>query len=397
MERGSRPKARSRIDLRTLSGRLRGGLVFAMKTVFFSLLAALLVPSILAAQAPADFPELESLRGPYQRNVAAIQAARDTRVAGMARMYVGSIERLQREATARGDLEGALLMKAEIERVGGGQEPTVEERKTMSQALAALRVRYEKDREPVLTAAQRQEQEQMRAYFARLDALQKRLTTQNQLEKALAVKAERERVASEFGEASAVVATGPIIAPGTPTTGSTARLETALADKIAQVVAAKSYVQTELSEPGESGGKDVPENGALLVGFEFTENHSGGMADVRSLRPYFLTREGIVPGKDRGELPKVTSKVMARNGYAVGGVLTWHNQWRIVGIQVVFMKIDARTGRLDPSAANSYKSKWFGSNPRSKPLLLGGDGRPVIGVFGRTGADADSIGLVQMP
>ncbi len=373
-----------------------GAFPLAMKRPLFLLLATLLLAPLLPAQAPADVPEIEVLRGPYQRNVATVRAARDTRLAGIARTYAGGVERLQRETTARGDLDGALLAKAEMERVGGGQEPSVEERKTMPPALATMRARFEKEREPVLIAARQQETAQTQSYLAALDVLQKRLTTQNQLEKALAVKAERERAATGSDAAVAGAVAGPVVAPGTPTTGSGARLEAAMADKIRQGVASKAFTQTEPSEPGNPGGKDVPEDGALLVGFEIDEEHTDNLLDIRSLRPFFLTRDGIVPGKDRGQLTKVSEKVMARNGYAVGGLLTWHNKRRIGGIQVLFMKIDARTGRLDPSPANAYKSKWFGVNPKGRPLTLGGDGRLVIGVYGRTGADADSIGLVQM-
>jgi hypothetical protein len=181
-----------------------------------------------------------------------------------------------------------------------------------------------------------------------------------------------------------------------PTTGAAARLEPALAERIAAAVKAGTCVKTESSEePG--GGSDIPENGALLVGFEFMETKGGGTPDVRSLRPTYLTRDGITPGKDRGKMEQVTDKVQARAGYAVGGLVTYQNPQRIQGIQVVFMKIDSRTGRLDVSPTNSYKSKWFGSKGKGSPKTLGGDGRFVVGVYGKTGADADTIGLVQMP
>ncbi len=88
---------------------------------------------------------------------------------------------------------------------------------------------------------------------------------------------------------------------------------------------------------------------------------------------------------------------MARAGYAVAGLQTYQNDFRIHGIQVIFAKIDTRTERLDMSPANSYKSKWTGSRDKGAPKQLGGDGRLIIGVYGKTGADADTIGLIQMP
>ncbi len=78
----------------------------------------------------------------------------------------------------------------------------------------------------------------------------------------------------------------PLIPPTAPTTGAGARLDAPLADKIAAAVTAHTYTLTESSEePG--GGQDIPNGGALLVGLEILNDHSKGVADVRSIRPYF--------------------------------------------------------------------------------------------------------------
>lgn len=374
-----------------------------MKKLIAPTLAAYLLGSAAVISAPvpapagtvASLPEIEAVHAPYLRSLTSLRTARDTRVAGIAKSYAANLERLQKEITARGDLEGALQAKAELERLGGGLEPSVDERKSMPPALVALRRQFENERDPIMASARQQEEQQTKAYLVALEALQKRLTTQNQLEKALLVKAERDKFASGTDKAAASTA-GPIIAPNAPTTGAAARLDPTLADKIAASVSARTYTLTESSE--ESGGwQDIPKDGALLVGFEFLNETSLGAADVRSIRPYFLAKEAIAAGKDRGEVLKVTDKVMARAGYAVAGLLTYHNSNRIQGIQVIFAKIDMRTGRLDVSPANSYKSRISGSRGKGAPKQLGGDGRFVIGVYGRTGADADTIGLVQMP
>ena len=365
-----------------------------MKTLFVPALVALLLGSASAISADGP-PELEAARVTYLRGVTNLRTARDTRVAALAKSYAASLERLQKEITARGDLDGALQAKAELERLGGGQEPSAEERKVMPPALVALRRQFEIARDPVAATARQQEEQETKAYVVALDALQKRLTTQNQLDKALLVKAEREKFASVTDKTTASTA-APLIAPTAPTTGAAARLDATLADKIAASVSAHTYTVTDSSEePG--GWQEIPKDGALVVGFEFLNESSLGAADVRSIRPYYLNREAIAAGKDRGELAKVTDKVMARAGYAVAGLLTYQNSMRIQGIQVIFAKIDMRTGRLDLSPANSYKSKLSGSRGKGAPKQLGGDGRFVIGVYGKTGADADTIGLIQMP
>ncbi len=135
----------------------------------------------------------------------------------------------------------------------------------------------------------------------------------------------------------------------------------------------------------------------LLVGFEFDEEHSDGVLDIRSIRPYYLTREGVVTGKDSGELAKVNEKVLAHPGYAISALETYQDSRRVQAIQVTFSKYDPAKGTFDPSATNAYKSKWFGTRGKGKPKVLGGDGKLVIGTFGKTGADAENIGLVQMP
>ncbi len=349
----------------------------------------------------AGLPEIESIRGPYQKRLEANRAARDSRAATITRSYLGGLDRLQTEVTTHGDLNGALLVKAERERAAGGQDPSPDERKTMAPQLMALRLAYEKEREPIFATARQADQQLTREYLGTLDALQKRFTTLNQLDKALAVRTEHDRITAESTEgaaspAQAAAAPGQVLPPAARVVSATDKLDPALAAKISAAVKGKTYTQTESSEkPG--GGSEEPEQGALLVGFEFAGDHSEGVPDIRSIRPLYLTREGVIAGKDRGELPKVTDRVVAHPGYAVGGLETFQNPMRIQGIQVTFMKIDPVGGRLDSSPSGVYKSKWYGTRGKGKPKVLGGDGKLVIGVFGLTGADADTIGLVQMP
>src|SRR5687768_4127546 len=120
-----------------------------------------------ATPIPAD--PLEALRAPYLRNITVIRARRDARAATIIRSYVATVERLQREAATRGDLDAAMQMKAEGERVNGGQDPTPTERRAMPTALNAARSRYEAEREPFFAESRQQEAEQTRGYLAALD------------------------------------------------------------------------------------------------------------------------------------------------------------------------------------------------------------------------------------
>jgi len=239
-------------------------------------------------------------------------------------------------------------------------------------------------------------------YAAALESLQRRLTIQNQLEKAALVRAERETISGASPEKAAPNPTATPGAPAAPLSPSAVagagQLDPAFAEKIAAAIRENKLALTAPSKDKGEGGHETLSEGAVLVGFEFMEERSNGMPDVRSLRPIYLTAAGVKEGIARGKMDRITNKVLARPGYAVGGILTYHiNDGRIQGIQVIFMKMLPGEGRLDQSSSNSYRSLWFGSRPRKeKPKELGGDGRPVVGVYGFRGADCDVIGLIQM-
>ncbi len=58
------------------------------------------------------------------------------------------------------------------------------------------------------------------------------------------------------------------------------------------------------------------------------------------------------------------------------------------------MKIKPNSTGLDPS--DSYASEWVGGQGGRKPVLVGGDGKFVVGFYCCTGVDFDSVGLIKM-
>jgi len=369
-----------------------------MRTIAIWLAVLVLIRAQAAPENAASVPELDVLRSSYQRNIAAITNARDTRTDPIRHSYAGELERLQREITSSGDLDGALQVKAERERLTSNQEPTATERQAMAPALANLRTRYEKELEPIVTAIRNAEDQQKRDYLAALDRLQRQFTTQNQLAKATLVHTERETIAGPTQPKASPQPTAATNSLSPSAVAGAGQLDPGFAAKVADAIRDKKLALSELSRPKGGAGNDVPAEGALVVGFEFFETRSNGFPDIRSLRPIFLTTAGVKPGMDRGKMEKITNKVMARPGYAVGGIHVYHtnNDGRIQGLQVIFMKMVPAEGRLDHSSSSTYRSLWFGTIPhKDKPKELGGDGRPVVGVYGFHGADCDCIGLVQ--
>jgi hypothetical protein len=358
---------------------------------FFHLGWVCLLVSAAAAQVPV-VPEIVAVRDPYLRNLALIHTTQDQRATPITTAYLAALGRLEKQPPS----DPAIA--AERQRIAAKREPSDQERKAMPPALAELRARYDNDLARSAAPFQQQEQQITRQYITALETLQHRLTAQNQVAKAAATRTEILAATATLPQAPAPVPANKN-KPGAESTirGSTVKavgaLDPALADKLAAATAAKSYTRTESSSqnPAMPGWIDLPETGGLLVGFEFFE--VGKINRIRSLRPYYMTRTGIVPGKDRGIMEKVTNKIIARPGYAVAGFLGVVGK---NGMQILFMKIDPATGRFATDSASTYKSAWFGEKSRDKPLQIGGDGRFVIGVYGKTGADCDDLGLIVM-
>jgi hypothetical protein len=61
------------------------------------------------------------------------------------------------------------------------------------------------------------------------------------------------------------------------------------------------------------------------------------------------------------------------------------------GFKVIFMRV----GKTSLDTNTSYESDWIGGRSGGEEEKLGGDGTPVIGIFGRSGNDLNSLGLIQ--
>jgi hypothetical protein len=152
----------------------------------------------------------------------------------------------------------------------------------------------------------------------------------------------------------------------------------------AKPIASGDYLKSPLY--GKKGGKefiDINPSGMLT---ELIYDIDGGKERII---PIYLTKTGLVRGKQYGKGTQ-TWKVTAKSGYAIGAMVVDANRGMRGGFQVVFMKIIGN--RLNPK--NYYTSPWIGKKPEQK-VIIGGKGKPVIGIHGRTGMLLDAIGLVQ--
>ena len=159
--------------------------------------------------------DLDAYRTQYSQSLAALRAERETKYARVRASYGAALERLQKDVTTRGDLDGAVAVKTERERIVAAQEPNADERKAMLPALAAVRTRYEQELQPIAADNARQEEALAKRYAAALQELQMRYAQRNELEKALAVK----------GELTALAAKGSAT-PAVPLGGATPKVST---------------------------------------------------------------------------------------------------------------------------------------------------------------------------
>ena len=163
--------------------------------------------------------------------------------------------------------------------------------------------------------------------------------------------------------------------------------------KIRAAIQKGQSTQTRQMGRGDDPFTDVPATGALLTGFEITYGQFGKNPTIMTMRPIFQTEQGTVTGKVHGVPTAKRDCTEAKPGYALGA-LTVKAGLGVDGFSATFMKI--RGDRLNPSDA--YESSWFGGPGGSAKTVLGGDGTPVIGIFGKTTRNPKStfngLGLV---
>ncbi len=142
---------------------------------------------------------------------------------------------------------------------------------------------------------------------------------------------------------------------------------------------------------GGDGGaafEDTLPGPGYLVGLRLRVGRAINSRVINSIQPIYRTpigrRFGGRVGFGRG--PAVD--VAARDGYAVGGVVSGDAQ-SPGGLQIIFMRITP-DGRLD--ADDSYRSQWYGPNAGDVQVLAGG--RLVVGLTGRMGRSLEAVGLV---
>lgn len=125
-----------------------------------------------------------------------------------------------------------------------------------------------------------------------------------------------------------------------------------------------------------------------LKGFRCSFGPTGALA---SLQPLYLGPSGTTAAAVTGMPLGPETEIVGKEGYVVGGMMARGSD-RVNSLKVIFMRWTG--SRLLPF--DRYESEWLGSRAGGDPVLLAGDGTPVLGFFGRAGSEIDAVGLVTL-
>ena len=160
-----------------------------------------------------------------------------------------------------------------------------------------------------------------------------------------------------------------------------------LADAVKLAVAARKLHDSDLkgSAAAPTPYREVAADGGVLVGLEVGLGGPKTNERVIAIRPVYRTggreRTGSPAGHFLSDEVTRTIRPIARDGYAVAG-LTVSAGRNVNGLAVRF----ARTAGAWLDQADTYESDWVGKGDKRESI--DGEGRPVVGLFGRVDGDA---------
>ena len=343
----------------------------------------------------------------FNREVTDVHAAE---LKELASKYAALLDAGIAKVSVAGDLKGALVLRDEKKRFAETNVFPEKDEDSDDASVKAIRAVIRVQLAKLETASGARAKTVHGKYDAVLALAQTQLTQHQRLDDALLVKARREEVSAAWlagipaapAPQPSPTVQSPKVSPVIPmkTDFATARtnpaiLDEALAQRITTAISANTIQRLGPVGPQGEGRSDLPKDGAVLVGFEYNTGKWKGDPMVKSMRPLFLTTTGVVSGNGRGNPDQPYKVIKARAGYAVSGLIVNPGKERLGGFQMVFSRMQKRP--IGSSEPDSYKSDWVAGEIRKGMVVLGGEGRLAIGIFGGWGADVGSIGLIVAP
>ncbi len=159
--------------------------------------------------------ELEALRERFTAEVSKLQEKKQTAIHEWEREYLQSLLALKTEVRDEGNLDGVLALRQETERFLA--ERGLPDPLSAFEALNSLQLEALKGLERLDLVEQNELHTLAKRYDGLLEKLQRTYTQQNQIEAALEVKKERERIAADYppveGDVSSLVPQPTVKAP----------------------------------------------------------------------------------------------------------------------------------------------------------------------------------------
>ena len=139
---------------------------------------------------------------------------------------------------------------------------------------------------------------------------------------------------------------------------------------------------------GKQAFSAIPGEGEVLVGLDVS---LGTFNTIQALRPIYLASKGrTVLGPVIGVGTTLSTRLRAKVGYAVGAIGVAPGIG-LDAVSVTFMKIEGN----GLNRQQFYQSPWIGK--RAGDSILGGDGSPLVGIFGhRDTQKIMSLGVVSV-
>jgi hypothetical protein len=141
---------------------------------------------------------------------------------------------------------------------------------------------------------------------------------------------------------------------------------------------------------GGQGGtyfEQAPTPRLFLRGLKYALTGSGCLG---ALQPLYTGPSGDSEGNRVGQ-GALAQEIAARPGYAVGGMIARGTD-RLNAFKLIFMRVSG--SRL--LSSDRYESDWVGTRGGGAEMTLGGDGTPVLGLFGKAGGEIDGAGLLLL-
>lgn len=134
---------------------------------------------------------------------------------------------------------------------------------------------------------------------------------------------------------------------------------------------------------GETGGGtyEYAKSDTPLLGLTYTIGAWEGHPCIEGIRPLF----------EDAPVKNFTERVLAKSGYAVGGVNLEASPY-FSGFQIIFMKLDGK--KLNPK--DTYLSDWVraGDEKATQSATYKSDGKLVVGIHGNRGAITNTMGIL---